>query len=102
MILPKAWRGNDKMFGISGAEFIVILMIAIAVIPAKQWPAVARFFGRAIRYMRDVAGKIQDGIDSMEDEIAKDLPIDNLSQKTMDDMIETFSTPAKPRTRKKK
>jgi Sec-independent protein translocase protein TatA len=90
------------MFGISGAEFIVILLIAIAVVPAKCWPDVARFFGRAVRYIRDAAGKIQDGIDDMENEIAKDLPIDSLSQKTMDDMIGTFSTPAKPMARAKK
>jgi Sec-independent protein translocase protein TatA len=83
------------MFGISGAELIVILIVAVAVIPANRWPSVARFFGRLVRNVRHIAGKIQDGIDEMENEIAKDLPIDSLSQKTMDDMIETFSTPAK-------
>jgi Sec-independent protein translocase protein TatA len=85
------------MFGISGMEFFIILIIAIAVIPAREWPAIARFLGRAVRYVKDIIGKIQDGIDNMENEIAKDLPIDNLSQKTMSDMIGTFSTPAKPR-----
>jgi Sec-independent protein translocase protein TatA len=92
------------MFGISGSEFLVILIIAIAVVPAKEWPAVARFFCKAVRYFRNVIGKIQDGIDEVENEITKDLPIDKLSQKTMDDMIETFSTPVKrkPKARRKK
>jgi Sec-independent protein translocase protein TatA len=90
------------MFGISGMEFFVILIIAVAVIPAKDWPAVARFLGRAVRYVKNIIGKIQDGIDNVENEIAKDLPIDNLSQKTMNDMIGTFSTPTKPRIRTKR
>lgn len=94
-------RSTIKMLGISGAEFLVILVIAIAVVPAKNWPDVARAFGRFARWTRNIIGRIQDGVDNIENEIAKDLPIDKLSRKTMDDMIETFSTPVKPRIRRK-
>jgi Sec-independent protein translocase protein TatA len=89
------------MLGISGMEFLVIVIVAIAVVPAKSWPDVARAVGKTVRYIRNIMGKIQDGIDGLENEMAKDLPIDSLSQKTMDDMVETFSTPIKPRTGKK-
>jgi Sec-independent protein translocase protein TatA len=89
------------MFNISGMEFLVIVVVAIAVVPAKNWPDVARAFGKLVGYIRRVSGKIQDGINELESELSKDLPVDGLSQKTMDDMIETFSTPAKSRTGKK-
>ncbi|MDR2269036.1 MAG: hypothetical protein LBD94_02520 [Rickettsiales bacterium] len=88
------------MFGISGAEFLIVLIIAIAVVPAKNWPDVARMVGKFVRYVKNIIGKLQDGIDNFENEVAKDLPLDNLSQKTMDDMIETFSTPVKKRRKK--
>ena len=84
------------MLGISGWEFFVVLLIAIAIVPAKNWPDVARAFARFVRWARALIGKVQDGIDDIENEIAKDLPINKLSQKTMDDMIETFSTPILP------
>lgn len=84
------------MFGIGGMEFLVIVIVAIAVVPAKNWPDVARTVGKFVRWIRRAAWKIQDGIDGLENEIAKDLPIDNLSQKTMDDMMSAFGTPVKP------
>jgi Sec-independent protein translocase protein TatA len=89
------------MLGISGTEFLVILIVAIAVVPANRWPEVARWFGKLVRYVRNAVGKIQDGIDDLENEIAKDAPIDNLTRKTMDDMIETFATEIKPRAGRK-
>jgi Sec-independent protein translocase protein TatA len=89
------------MLGISGMELLVILIVAIAVVPANRWPDVARWFGKIVRYIRNIIGKIQDGINDLENEIAKDAPIDNLTRKTMDDMIGTFATELKPRARKK-
>jgi len=90
------------MFGISGLEFLAILLVAIAVIPAKDWPNVARAIGKFVRHARGFIGKIQDGIDRIEDEIHKEIPIDKLSQKTMNDMVETFSTYSPPRKRARK
>ena len=89
------------MFGISSWEFLVILIIAIAVVPAKDWPKVVKFFSKAVRYVKNIIGQIQDGIEDIENEITKDLPVDKLSQKTMDDMIDAFSSPVKQRTRRK-
>jgi Sec-independent protein translocase protein TatA len=89
------------MFGISGFEFLVILIVAIAVVPAERWPAVAGFIGKVIRSVRRMFDKVQDGVNNLENEISKDLPIDNLSQKTMDDMIATFAAPIKPKGKKK-
>lgn len=88
------------MFGISGLEFLVIVIVAIAVIPAKNWPGVARFIANTIRYFKNVISKIQDNVDELQNEITKDLPIDSLSQKTMDDMVATFASPVKKTTAK--
>ena len=89
------------MFGISSWEFLVILLVAIAIIPTRDWPRVVTAIAKTFRYVKNIIGQIQDGIAGIEDKIAGDLPIDKLSQKTMDDMIETFSSPLKPRTRRK-
>ena len=82
------------MFGISGGEFLVVLVVIILVVPPRRLPDVAKFVGRAVRYIRGVISKIQDEVDELEREIP-------VSQKDMDDMIETFSTPIKPRIRAK-
>ena len=86
------------MFGISAMELLVILVVAIAVIPSKDWPNVVRWIAKFIRGVRNMAGKIEDQISEFENTITKDLPIDKLSQKTMDDMIASFSTPVNQRT----
>lgn len=83
------------MFGISGSEFLVILIVAIIIVPSSKWPDVAKSLGKLFRAVKELFGKIQDNIDDLENNIAKDMPIDKLSKKTMDDMIETFSSPVK-------
>jgi len=83
------------MLGIGGAEFFVILIVAVAVVPAKDWPDVARAAGRFVRWMRRAVWKIQDAVAELEEGVARDLPVDSLTQKTMDDMIATFSSPIK-------
>ena len=90
------------MLGIGGGELLVILIVAIALIPPRRLPDVIGFVARTVRSIRRLAGKIQDGMDNLEDEIAKDLPVDRLSQKTMDDMLETFSSPLNPRPKGKR
>jgi Sec-independent protein translocase protein TatA len=87
------------MLGISGAEFLVILIVAMAIVPAKHWPAAARMLARALRWGRNAIARLQDGIDNLENEMAKQAPVDSLSQRTMDDLTETFSSPLKSRTR---
>jgi len=86
---------------ISGIELLVILVVAIIVIPSDDWPKVLRAVMNFIRGVKRIIGRIEDGIDDMENEVAKDLPIENLRKKTTEELIENFSTPIKSRTRKK-
>lgn len=90
------------MFGISGMEFLIILTVAIIIVPVKKWPDVARFIGSLVRRLKIFIGKVQDEIDNIHDNVAKDIPVDSLSQKTMDDMIATFRTPSNHRARRKR
>ena len=36
------------MFGISGPEFLVIVLVAVLVIPSRMWPDVARILARIV------------------------------------------------------
>jgi Sec-independent protein translocase protein TatA len=77
------------MFGISGLELLVILVVAIAVIPADKWPDAARAVAKAVRNIQHFIGKVQDNIESIKNEIEKDAPIDALTA----DVIENFRMP---------
>ena len=91
------------MFGISGGEFLIILVIAIAVIPARSWPDVARAAARVVKFVRGVIWKITDATEEIKDRIEREAPIAELSQKTMNDVMNAFRTPAnKPRPPVKK
>ena len=48
------------MFGISWAEFLVILLVGILVIPARMWPDVAKFLARLVGFIRNIVWKISD------------------------------------------
>ena len=90
------------MFGISWAEFLVILVVAIVVIPVKFWPDVALFLGRAVRYIRSVIWKISDATEQISRQIDLQRPIDDLIRSTTDDMLDAFSVsrPQKRPTKK--
>jgi Sec-independent protein translocase protein TatA len=88
------------MFGISGAEFLIILVIAVAVIPARHWPDVARFLARAVKFVRDLVWKITDNVERMRSQIDIEKPIDDLVGGP--DVRAAFATPAARRVRKKK
>ncbi len=83
------------MFGISGAEFLVIILIATAVIPAKNWPVVFKALAKLINFIRHMAWKITDASEQVKDRIERELPIDKLSQETMDDVMHAFREPIK-------
>jgi len=83
------------MFGISAGEFLVILVIAIAVIPAKHWPDVARTGARTIKFIREIIWKITDAAEEIKEQIELEKPIAELSQKTMDDVMSAFVSPKK-------
>jgi Sec-independent protein translocase protein TatA len=97
------------MFGISWAEFLIILLVAVIVIPARMWPDVARFLARAIKFVRGVIWKITDASEKIKEQIDLEKPIDDLIKTTTDDILADFSVPlkkqkkntAKPRVKKK-
>lgn len=81
------------MFGISFAEFLVIAVIAVAVIPAKNWPDVARFLARMVKAIRELIWKITDATEQIKEQVERELPIDKIVKKTTDDVMSAFSSP---------
>lgn len=89
------------MFGISGAEFLVIVLVAILVVPVKNWPDIARFLARVVKYIREIIWKITDASEKIKDQIDLEKPIDDIIQNTTRDVLDDFSEKIKkPRGRK--
>lgn len=85
------------MFGISGAEFLVIILVAIVVLPARMWPDVARWLARAVKFVRAIIWRITDASEQIKESIELEKPIDDLIKTTTDDMLAELSTPIKKR-----
>ena len=83
------------MFGISWAEFLVILLVAVLVIPARLWPDVAKFLARAVKFIRAVVWKITDASEKIKEQIERESPIDDLIKTTTDDLLAQISEPIK-------
>lgn len=83
------------MFGISGAEFLVIILVAIVILPARMWPDVARILARAVKFIRAIVWRITDASEQIKENIELEKPIDDLIKTTTDDMLAEFSTPIK-------
>ncbi|MBO7066446.1 MAG: hypothetical protein J6W40_02370 [Alphaproteobacteria bacterium] len=83
------------MFGISGPEFLVIILVAVLVVPSRMWPDVARFLARAVRFVRDIIWKITDASEKIKTQIDLERPIDELIKTTTDDILADFSTKRK-------
>ena len=91
------------MFGISWAEFLVIVLVAILVVPVKYWPDVARWLARVVKYIRKIIWKITDASEQIKDQIDLEQPIDEIVHTTTKDILNDFSEPIKKtRVRKKK
>ncbi len=75
------------MFGISWTEFLVILLVAICVVPAKYWPDVARFFARVFKYIRNLIWKITDFSENLQQRIDLEKPIDDLIENAADNVF---------------
>ena len=88
------------MLGISWAEFLVILFVAVAVIPSRHWPDVARWIARAITYIRRLLWKITDASEQIKHQIDMERPIDEIIQTTTEDVLNQISTP-RPKTKKR-
>ena len=80
------------MFGISWAEFFVILLVAVLVVPARLWPDVARGVARAVKFIRGIIWKITDASENIKQQIDLEKPVDDLVKKTTDEILDTFST----------
>jgi Sec-independent protein translocase protein TatA len=80
------------MFGISWAEFFVIILVAVLVIPARMWPDVARFVARLVNMVRAIIWKITDASENIKQQIDLEKPIDELIQTTTDDVLNEFSS----------
>ena len=84
------------MFGISGPEFLIIILVAILVVPGRYWPDVARFLARVVRFVRNIIWRITDASEKIKDQIDLERPIDELIKTTTDDILADFSTKRKP------
>ena len=83
------------MFGISMAEFLVIVIVGVLIIPARMWPDVARFIARAVKFIRGIIWKITDASEKIKTQIDLEKPIDDLIKTTTDDILADFSTKRK-------
>ena len=79
------------MFGISWAEFIVILLVAILVVPARYWPDVARALARAVKFSRGIVWKITDAGEKIKEQIELEEPINDIMHTTTRDVLDAFS-----------
>lgn len=88
------------MFGISGPEFLVIVLVAILIIPSHRWPDVARFLAHVVRFVRNIIWKLTDVSEKIKSQIDLEKPIDELIKTTTDDILADFSTKHKVITKK--
>ena len=79
------------MFGISWAEFLVIFLVAVAVIPSRMWPDVARFAARVVKFIRAMIWRITDATEQLKDQIEREAPIDEIIKTTTDEMLDGIS-----------
>ena len=79
------------MFGISWAEFFVILLVAVLVVPVRLWPDVARFLARVVNVVRRALWKITDVSENIKQQIELEKPIDDLIKNTTNDVLDSFS-----------
>ncbi len=90
------------MFGISFAEFFVIIIVAMAVIPAKNWPQVFRALAKMVKFVRELIWKITDATESIKDQVERELPMDDIIRKTTDDLTGAFASPKSTEAKLKK
>lgn len=90
------------MFGISWAEFLVIFLVAVLVIPSRMWPDVARFIARAVNFIRAVMWRITDGCEKIKTQIELEQPITEMLQSTTDDILDGISVKKKPVAKSKR
>ncbi len=90
------------MFGISWTEFLVILLVAICVVPVKNWPDVARFFARVFKYIRELVWKATDFSEQIQQRLDLEKPIDDLITESKNEIFGEKIQKKSKRTIKKK
>ena len=90
------------MFGISWAEFLVVLLVGVLVIPARMWPDVARFLAQVVKFVRGIIWKVTDASEKIKEQIEREAPIDDIIKTTTDDILADFSKPIKKSRGRKK
>ena len=90
------------MFGISWAEFFIIILVAVLVIPSRMWPDVARFLARVVKAVRQIIWRITDASENIKQQIDLEKPIDDLVRSTTDDMLNEFSSVLSVKKKNKK
>lgn len=83
------------MLGISWTEFLVIVLVAICVVPAKNWPDVAKFFGRIFRWIRQIVWRISDVSEQIQQRIDLEKPIDDLLENASNEMFSDIKNATK-------
>ena len=72
----------------------------VLIVPSRQWPEIARFIARAVKFIRGVVWKITDASEKIKTQIDLEKPIDDLIKTTTDDILADFSTPRKRNAKK--
>lgn len=78
------------MFGIGWAEFFVIILVSVLVIPADKWPNVAKFLAGAVKFIRSIIWKITDAGEKINQQIDLEKPINDIIKNT--DILSNFSS----------
>ena len=89
------------MLGISWTEFLVILLVAVCIVPAKYWPDVAKFLARVFKYIRNIVWKITDFSENLQQRIDLEKPIDDLIENATKDVFGESIKKTKKHGRKK-
>ncbi len=89
------------MLGISWTEFLVIMLVAICVVPVKNWPDVARFFGRVFKWIRRIVWRISDVSEQIQQRIDLEKPIDDLIENATNDMFSDVTVKPKKFVKRK-
>ena len=75
------------MFGISWTEFLVIILVAICIVPAKNWPDIAKFLGRVVKWVRGIIWKVTNVSEQIQQRIDLEKPIDDLIENATNDIF---------------
>lgn len=88
------------MFGISWAEALIVVVIAIIVIGPKELPSVIKNIGKFVRKVKSLAAEFTDAIEqetSVPKEYIKDLEGNFQATYSLDDMKPKPKTVKKPK-----